>query len=553
MKTPNRLDFTPEEIDQLINRLNNKCIEEKDYSLLMDILRAMVWLSFSLQEKELSIKRLRKIFGIKTESAKKLLELANGKSLAKNDATDNSKNDNAENTSPESDPNKETTQKKEPPVEKPKGHGHRPSTDYSQAKVIDIVHQTLKRGSACPDCLKGKLFQLKPGTVLRIVGQPWLQVEIYRPERLRCALCGNVFTATLPTEIATGSRADSSAKAIVTLLKYRGGVPFYRQDQLQDILATPLSASEIWEMTEDVADAVQPVYAALCEEAANAEILHNDDTTARILSRMKELKASENEPERTGTFTSCIVAVLKSIEVKIGLFFTGWKHAGENLDALLEKRSENLSSPIQECDALSHNIPKNHDTQLANCLAHLRRKFYELVEVWPQEVTKIIGEFSCVFANEHSAPKDPQERLKWHQNQSAPAMQRIKDYCNVLLKQKKVEPNSSMGKAIAYLNNHWEAFTLFLRIPDVPLDNNEAERLIKRAVLNRKNAYFFRNETGAKIGDILMSVLETCILNNVNPQNFLIAVQKYSKDVHQNPKLWLPWVYETRLKELSLP
>lgn len=552
MKAPNRLDFTPEEIDQLINRLNNKCIEEKDYSLLMDILKAMVWLSFSLQEKELSIKRLRKIFGIKTESAKKLFELANGKPLEKNDAASASKNDNSENVNLEPNPNKGAAQKKEPPVEKPKGHGHRPSTDYSQAKVIDIAHQMLKRGDACPDCLKGKLFQLKPGTVLRIVGQPWLQVEIYRPERLRCALCGNIFTATLPTEIATGSRADSSAKAIVTLLKYRGGVPFYRQDQLQDILGTPLSASEIWEMTEDVADAVQPVYAALCGEAANAEILHNDDTTARILSRMKELKASENEPERTGTFTSCIVAVLKSTEVKIGLFFTGWKHAGENLDALLEKRSENLSSPIQECDALSRNIPKNHDTQLANCLAHLRRKFYELVEVWPQEVTKIIGEFSCVFANEHSAPKDPQERLKWHQNQSAPAMQRIKDYCNELLKQKKVEPNSSMGKAIAYLNNHWEAFTLFLRIPSVPLDNNEAERLIKRTVLNRKNAYFFRNETGAKIGDILMSVLETCILNNVNPQNFLIAVQKYSKDVHQNPKLWLPWVYETRLKELSL-
>jgi hypothetical protein len=74
MKAPNRLDFTPEEIDQLINRLNNKCIEEKDYSLLTDILRAMVWLSFSLQEKELSIKRLRKIFGIKTESAQKLLD-----------------------------------------------------------------------------------------------------------------------------------------------------------------------------------------------------------------------------------------------------------------------------------------------------------------------------------------------------------------------------------------------------------------------------------------------------------------------------------------------
>jgi len=311
------------------------------------------------------------------------------------------------------------------------------------------------------------------------------------------------------------------------LLKYRGGVPFYRQGQIQEILGAPISASEIWSMTEDVANAVQPIYAAICMEAADAELVQNDDTAAKILSREKELSASKDKSERTGTFTSCIVAVLKDSEVKIGLFFTGWKHAGENLDELLKKRSKGLPSLIQECDALSRNVPENHETQLANCLAHLRRKFYELVDVWPREVTKIIGEFSCVFANERDAPKDPQECFKWHQEKSNPVMQRIKNFCDDLIQQKKVEPNSSLGKAIAYLNNHWEAFTLFLRVPGFPLTNNDCERLIKKAVLNRKNAYFFKNETGAKIADILMSVMETCVLNNVNPYNFLIAIQKH--------------------------
>lgn len=554
MKAPNRLDFTPEEIDEIIKRLNNKCLQEGDYSLLTDILRAMIWLSFSLQEKELSIRRLRKIFGIKTESAKKLLELAHGKALGpdnplEEDSEDNNSNEESNETTPKDDSSSDKASAKQ----KSKNHGHRSSTDYSQATIINIAHQSLKKGSTCPDCLKGKLFQLKSGTVIRIVGQPWLQMEIYHPERLRCALCGKVFTAILPADVAAYSRANSSAKAIVTLLKYRGGVPFYRQGQIQEILDTPISASEIWEMTEDVANAAQPIYAALCREAADAELLHNDDTTARILSRMKELNESTDKHERTGTFTSCIVAVLKDVGVKIGLFFTGWKHAGENLDELLEKREEELPPPIQECDALSRNVPENHDTQLANCLAHLRRKFYELVEVWPKEVTKIIGEFSCVFANEHSAPKDPQERLKWHQEQSGPPMRRLKAYCNQLIEHKEVEPNSSFGKAINYLNNHWEAFTLFLRVADVPLTNNTAERLIKRAVLNRKNAYFFRNETGAKIADILTSIMETCVLNDVNPQNFLVAIQQYQEDVYKNPLLWLPWVYEIRLKELRSP
>jgi transposase len=548
MKAPNRLDFTPEEIELLVDRLENKCLLESDYPLLTEVLRAMVWLSFSLQEKELSIRRLRSIFGIKTESAKKLLELAQGKSTKQNLANE-SQND-ANSDSGESGSNEKN---KTPPQNesKKKNHGHRPGTDYTQATLIDVAHQALKKGDVCPGCLKGRLFQLQSGTVLRIVGQPWLKVEIYKPQRLRCSLCGKVFTATLPSELNTGSRADHSAKAIVSLLKYCGGVPFYRQGQVQEALGTPISASEIWQMTEDVADALQPIYSILCKEAAQAGLIHNDDTKARILSRIQELKAAEKKPERTGTVTTCIVAVLEKVKVKIGLFFTGWKHAGENLDELLEKRPSDLPKPIQECDALSHNVPENHETSLGNCLGHLRRKFYELVEVWPKEVIKIIGEFACVFKNDHEAPKDPQERLKWHQEKSEPVMNQIKKYCNDLVNEKRVEPNSSLGKAIAYLNNHWEAFTLFLRIPGVPLTNNDAERLIKKAVLNRKNAYFFKNETGAKIADILMSFLETCTLNQVNPYDYLISVQQYQADVRQNPQLWLPWIYEARLKELQ--
>lgn len=132
-------------------------------------------------------------------------------------------------------------------------------------------------------------------------------------------------------------------------------------------------------------------------------------------------------------------------------------------------------------------------------------------------------------------------------------MEDLKRYCNELLESKAVEPNSSLGKAIAYLNNHWEAFTLFLRIPGVILTNNENEQLIKRAVLNRKNAYFFRNEIGAKIADILMSIIETCIYNNVNPWKFLIILQEQQADIRRNPQLWAPWCYEKRLRELCPP
>lgn len=558
MKTPNRLDFTPEQIEALIERLNQEALIKEDYPLLAQLVQALVWMNFSLQEKELSIQRLKKIFGIKTESASNLAQF-----LAAQKAADNAEQDlvgsdlsktTLENLAIADKTAAAQTENGNIAKEKKKNHGHRPAKDYTEAKTLHIAHQLLKKGSTCPGCLKGRLFNLSPGTVIRIVGQPSLQVEIYRPERLRCALCGQIFTAELPKEINTGSRSDISAKTIVSLLKYRGGLPFYRQSQLQDILGAPVSASEIWEMTEEVADALHPIYAKMCEAAAGAAILQNDDTKARILSVMqerKEKKGTSTEDKRTGTFTTGILAILKDPEAKIGLFFTGVQHAGENLDDLLDQRPKTAAVPIQQCDG-GHNVPEHHETQLSNCNAHCRRKFYELVQTWPKIVLKIIGWYSIIFSNEPSAPKDPLLRLKWHQDLSAPVMKQIKEYCDLLIEQKEIEPNSGMGKAIAYLNNHWTGLTLFLRVPGVPLDNNDTERLLKRAVLNRKNAYFYRNETGAKIGDILMSMIETCVLNSINPWIYLLAVQKHQGDVRKNAVLWLPWLYEKRLKELLL-
>jgi transposase len=155
-------------------------LEKKDYPILAELIRAIVWMNFSLQEKELTIRRLRSIFGIKTESAKKLLALAQG----------------SENKSQESTPEKGNSKKGK--------HGHKPSSAFTEAKTIDIAHQALKKGDLCPSCLQGKPFSLKPGSVIRIVGQPWLQVEIYRPERLRCSACGKTFTAALPSELGVG-------------------------------------------------------------------------------------------------------------------------------------------------------------------------------------------------------------------------------------------------------------------------------------------------------------------------------------------------------------
>ena len=544
MKRPKRLDFTPEQVEALLARIESQSLLPDDFPLFADLLRAMIWMESSLKEKTLSIKRLKSIFGIKTESAKKLARLLLNHSTE--NSSDESKNP-ALLAADQTESSQQETKEKGNDSSKLSGHGHRPSSDYTEARILSIAHETLKRGMRCPECGKGKLFNLSPGTVLRITGQPWLNVDIYKPERLRCSVCQKIFTAKLPRELYIESRSDKTAKAIVSIMKYRGGVPFYRQEQIQSLLGNPISATEIWEMTKDVANQLEPVFNELCRVAANCSCIHNDDTNARILNLIKENE--EENPKRTGIFTTALLA--KQEEYEIALFFTGREHAGENLNRILNNREEELPSPIQSCDALSRNLTKNHQTQVAYCNAHLRRKFYEIASMWPKECLTIVSGLNIVFLNDKKAAMknlNAEERLKWHQEKSALVMEQTRAYCKTLIETKQVEPNSSLGKAINYLENHWEGFTLFLKVPTVPISNNANERLMKRAVLNRKNSYFFKTEAGARIADILMSVIETCALNEVNPYDYLIAIQQHPAAVLNHPEVWLPWNYKENFK-----
>lgn len=537
MKCPRRIDFTPDEVEVLIARIENQQLEREDFPLLADILRAMIWMESSLKEKTLSIARLRAVFGIKTESAKKLVKFLEKKGDPENgDPSLENGDSSLLNGKSAGDDSKKKSK------DNGKGHGHRPASDYEEAKIVKIAHELLKKGDICPECGKGKLFNLAPGSVLRITGQPWLNVIIYKPERLRCSLCQKIYTAKLPAEIYKESRVDDTAKSIVSILKYRGGMPFYRQEQIQTIFGNPISDTEIWGMTRDVANLAEPVFTELCRLAANAECIHNDDTTAKILDLMKD--DAKRQSERKGIYTTALLA--KTDDKQIALFFTGKQHAGENLNDILDDRNEGMPIPIQSCDALSRNLPKDHQTLVSYCNAHVRRKFYEIAPFWPKQCLTVVSGFDLVFLNDKIAKErnlNPQLRLEWHQEKSAPIMTQIREYCKELIDTKQVEPNSSFGKAIRYFEKYWEGFTLFLRLPGVPISNNEDERLMKRAVLNRKNAYFFKNETGSKIADILMSLIETCVLNSANPYNYLLALQKNKNRVSHEPRLWLPWNY----------
>jgi hypothetical protein len=182
---------------------------------------------------------------------------------------------------------------------------------------------------------------------------------------LRCGACGQVFTAQEPEGVGP-EKYDETAAAMIALLKYGSATPFYRLEQLQAQLGIPLPAATQWEIVEETAELIKPARDELIRQAAQGKVLHNDDTTMRVL----KLKRPEGD-QRTGVFTSGVVSTSEGRN--IALFFTGAKHAGENMADVLKRRAAELPPPIQMCDALSRNVPKlpgGVEILLANCLAH---------------------------------------------------------------------------------------------------------------------------------------------------------------------------------------
>ncbi len=397
---------------------------------------------------------------------------------------------------------------------------------------------------------------------MRTSGQAPVEAKVYRLQKLRCNLCGKVFTAQAPEGV--GSRKyDATAGSMIGLLKYGSGMPFNRMQGLQGNLGIPLPASTQWDIVHAQAKHIEPVHAELIRQAGQGDVVYNDDTTVKILELIGKraqqralaegsVEGGAQEKQRTGLFTSGVVSTREGR--RIALFFSGRKHAGENLEDVLHQRATELAPPIQMCDALSRNLPGELETIVANCLAHGRRQFVEVAEHFPEECCYVLEALAVIYRNDAIARKrnlSPAARLEFHQAESGLTMAELHAWLTRQFDQRLVEPNSSLGGAIAYLLKHWEKLTLFLRVPGAPLDNNICERALKKAILHRKNALFYKTENGAHVGDIYMSLIYTCELCGANPFDYLTELERHADELARNPQDWLPWNYRQTLDALT--
>jgi transposase len=376
-----------------------------------------------------------------------------------------------------------------PPAPPPrKGHGRMAATAYAGATVIECLHQELRAGQRCPQCESGNIHASPPQVIVKVVGQPPLAATVYRVQRLRCRICDAIFTAPVPAPAAVAAKYDASCASMIALLRYGWGLPSYRLQALQASLQVPLPDATQWDILCQWLPGPRCVHAQMIRQAAQAPLLYNDDTPARVLElteRRKQAEAAVAAGACPGTLkpiakaiqTSCIVAQWPGHEVV--LYFTGHAHAGQNLQQVLAHRAAQLDAPLQMCDALAANTAGDFATVLCHCLAHGRRQVVDVLEQFPQQGRHVLEWLGRVYFHDRQCRElqlDAAARLAHHQAHSRPLMQALKDWIDQRFQQREVEPNSGLGKALKYLLKHWSELTAFLRHAGAPLGRVEMWR-----------------------------------------------------------------------------
>jgi transposase len=562
MSQPETITLSAAAGEAIIARLAVYAPSRSDCEILIQVLRWYFWLAAAVQEAKLSLKKLRIILlgqgpkppTLSEPEASSVSTASRGDSEV---AGDKSAWDEEVAWSTAAGSQRESVTSAAE-TSKPHG-GHRPGTGrlgaeaYKGAGRVECRHEELAVGQRCPVCGHGTLYALPPGMEIRIDGQALLNARHYVLAKLRCSACGQIFTAGLPDD-AGEDKYSARARAVLAVSRYYLGLPAYRVQGYQAMLGVPVPDATQWDQIEVVGDCAYKVFEQLEREAAQGELIFHDDTAVRILALIQEnsaiLAAAQAQgvstsTERTGMHTTALV-------VKVGehtaiLYYSSRRHAGENLQGLLAKREAGLEKPLAMSDALSSNAVGNEAAVIrCHCLAHGRRKFSDLEDVFPHECQVVLDVLRQVFDHDEQARQaqlSPEARLAYHQAQSRPLLDGLKQWLDMQSDEHLVEPNSSLGKAIGYMQRHWVTLTRFLSVPGAPLDNNLAERALKLFIRQRKNSLFYKSEHSAYIASVLTSLIATCLYAGVNAVEYLVALQEHRHEVFADPAAWLPWVY----------
>lgn len=354
-----------------------------------------------------------------------------------------------------------------------------------------------------------------------------------------CDECETLIQAPVPAHVIDKGMATTNLLAQVLINKFADHLPLYRQEQMFDRTGYKLSASTMGSWVGQCGAALQPLVNALRTEILEQGVLHADETPITMLSAKQALKTGSASKKAY----LWAYATTQHADIKAVVFDFAEGRSGQHAKAFLDGWSGTLiCDDYQGYKAL---IKDNQITEAA-CMAHARRKFFELFAAHKSHIAQaVLEQFNAIYAVEAQLQDmPPDQRRHRRQAEIKPLMDKLRQW---LLDHKiKVPDGSGTMKAIDYSLKRWDALTTFLDDPHTPIDNNWVENQIRPIAVGRKNWLFAGSLRSGQRNAAIMSLVQSAKLNGLNPLEYLkdvmdrLPTQPYSRINELLPHNWKP-------------
>ena len=383
--------------------------------------------------------------------------------------------------------------------------------------------------TSCPCCGSTKLSRIGEDITetLDVVPRQWFVTEHVR-EKFSCRHCEKITQPPAPFHVIARGFAGPSLLAMILVDKYANHQPLNRQSEQYSREGIELSVSTMADHVGACTAALLPLYELIKAHVFAAERIHGDDTTVPVLAKVKT---------RTGRIWTYVRddRPFGGADPPAAVFFYSPDRAGIHP----EQHLAGYSGILQADAYAGFNTVYRPDRKPgviteAGCWAHARRKLFELADIAskarkgkPTTISPIafeaVRKMDAIFMLERSINGlSPEERLAARRRDIAPLVDDLIDW----MKQEraKLSRHNEVAKAMDYMLKRIDIFTHFLEDGRICLSNNAAERELRGIALGRKSWLFAGSDRGGARAAIMLTLIQTARLNDVDPQAWLADV-----------------------------
>lgn len=328
----------------------------------------------------------------------------------------------------------------------------------------------------------------------------------------------NIVSTSAPKSVFYNSMASNELVAHTVALKYQHAMPLYRQESYFDMMGATLSRQTLCNWSMAAAKALEPLYNHMKEDLLKRDYIHADETTLKVIN-------DNGKDSKSKKYMWLYMSETNDKPVIL------YDYQSTRSSSCPKNFLDNFTGYLQT-DGYSGYNSVSGATRIY-CLAHIRRKFYEVISNLDQETLKksraIIGFNYCekIYKLEKELREFYSKDRNYHdirfeirKDKLAPIIDEFIDYIDVELQN--ALPKSPLGKALDYAKKHVPSLKKVLLDGCLEIDNNAAERKIKPFVIGRKNFLFANTSKGATCSAQIYSIIETAKSNNLIIEKYLV-------------------------------